>query len=88
MSRQTLTLADLPPSVLTQAVADAKGDLLAASAPDAVGRLALGANGQVLMADGAQALGVKWAVVWVQMTQAAYDALGTKDPNTLYVVIG
>lgn len=25
---------------------------------------------------------------WVQMTQAAYDALGTKDPNTLYVIVG
>jgi hypothetical protein len=26
--------------------------------------------------------------VWVQMTQAAYTALGTKDPNTLYVIVG
>lgn len=26
--------------------------------------------------------------VWVQMTQAAYDALPVKDPNTLYVIIG
>jgi collagen triple helix repeat protein len=24
----------------------------------------------------------------VQMTQAAYDALATKDPNTLYVIVG
>jgi hypothetical protein len=24
----------------------------------------------------------------VQITQAAYDALGTKDPNTLYVIVG
>lgn len=24
----------------------------------------------------------------VEMTQAAYTALGTKDPNTLYVIIG
>ena len=24
----------------------------------------------------------------VQMTQAAYTALGTKDPNTLYVIVG
>jgi len=24
----------------------------------------------------------------VQMTQAAYDALPVKDPNTLYVIIG
>ena len=26
--------------------------------------------------------------VWVSMTQAAYNALGTKDPNTLYVIVG
>lgn len=25
---------------------------------------------------------------WVQMTQAAYTALATKDPNTLYVIVG
>jgi hypothetical protein len=25
---------------------------------------------------------------WVQMTQAAYDALAVKNPNTLYVIIG
>lgn len=24
----------------------------------------------------------------VQLTQAAYDALGTKDANTLYVIVG
>lgn len=24
----------------------------------------------------------------VRLTQAAYNALGTKDPNTLYVVVG
>jgi hypothetical protein len=26
--------------------------------------------------------------VWVQLTQAAYDALGTKDPATLYIIVG
>jgi len=29
-----------------------------------------------------------WKASFVQLTQAAYDALGTKDPNTLYVVVG
>jgi hypothetical protein len=29
-----------------------------------------------------------WMPSWVQMTQAAYDALTPKDPNTLYVVVG
>jgi hypothetical protein len=26
--------------------------------------------------------------VWATMTQAAYTALSTKDPNTLYVIVG
>jgi hypothetical protein len=29
-----------------------------------------------------------WAPSWVQMTQAAYDALTPKDANTLYVIVG
>jgi hypothetical protein len=29
-----------------------------------------------------------WKPVWLQMTQAAYDALTPKDANTLYIIIG
>ena len=45
----------------TDPLADAKGDLFAASANNAVGRLPAGTNGQVLTVDSAEALGVKWA---------------------------
>jgi len=45
----------------TDPLANAKGDVFAASGNDAVGRLALGTDGHVLTADSAQTLGVKWA---------------------------
>jgi hypothetical protein len=51
----------LPAETLPVTTFDAKGDMLAASAADAAGRLAVGSNNQVLTADSAQALGVKWA---------------------------
>lgn len=40
---------------------DAKGDLLVGSANDTLNNLAVGSNDQVLTADSAQTLGVKWA---------------------------
>lgn len=42
-------------------LATAKGDMLAAATTDNMGTLAVGSNGQVLTADTASALGVKWA---------------------------
>jgi hypothetical protein len=42
-------------------LADAKGDLLAASAADTVARLPVGTNGQTLVADSAEATGLRWA---------------------------
>jgi hypothetical protein len=42
-------------------VADAKGDLLAASAADTFTRLSIGTNGHVLTADSAETTGMKWA---------------------------
>jgi hypothetical protein len=41
-------------------IVDAKGDLIAATAADAVGRLAVGTNGQQLVADSTASTGLKW----------------------------
>jgi hypothetical protein len=45
----------------TDPLADAKGDLFAASGDNAIARLPVGTNGQVLTADSTQTLGVRWA---------------------------
>lgn len=61
---QTLTNKTLTSPLLTTpsiSTIDAKGDLLAGTANDTIGRLPVGTNGQVLTADSAEATGMKWA---------------------------
>ena len=47
--------------ILTEALVDAKGDLLVASAADTVTRLAAGTNGYILTANSAATNGIEWA---------------------------
>jgi hypothetical protein len=61
---QTLTNKTLTSPVLTTpsiSNIDAKGDLLAGTADNTIGRLAIGTNGQILTADSSTATGLKWA---------------------------
>lgn len=58
---QGLVGAQGPPGTGATFDVDAKGDLIVASADNAVDNLPVGSNGQVLQADSAQPLGVKWA---------------------------
>lgn len=48
-------------AAIQQTLIDAKGDLIAGTGADAVARLAVGANGTTLVADSAEATGLKWA---------------------------
>ena len=48
-------------NAIKNAIVDAKGDLIAASAADTPARLAVGADGTTLVADSSTATGLKWA---------------------------
>lgn len=48
-------------NAIQNAIVDAKGDLIAASASDTPARLAVGTNGQVLTADSTASTGLAWA---------------------------
>jgi len=48
-------------NAIQNAIVDAKGDLIAATAADTPARLAVGTNGQYLQADSTAATGLKWA---------------------------
>jgi hypothetical protein len=48
-------------NAIQNAIVDAKGDLIAATAADTPARLAVGANNTVLTADSSTATGLKWA---------------------------
>jgi hypothetical protein len=47
-------------NAIQNAIVDAKGDLIAATAADTPARLAVGANGTMLVADSAETTGMKW----------------------------
>lgn len=50
-------------NAIQNAIVDAKGDLIAASAADTPARLAVGTNGQLLTADSTAATGLAWTTV-------------------------
>jgi hypothetical protein len=77
---QTLTNKTLTSPVLTTpsiSNIDAKGDLLAGTADNTIGRLGVGTNGQILTADSAETTGLKW------VTQSAVAGMTLITTGTL-----
>ena len=70
-------------AAVPEAIVTAKGDILAASASGVVDNLTVGTNNQVLTADSAQTLGVKWATVAVPTLDLTINA----QTGTTYTLV-
>lgn len=75
--------ASLAYSAVTPATYTTKGDILVATGAGTPVRQGVGSNNQVLMADSAQADGVKWANEATATLTAKGDLLGASAANTL-----
>jgi hypothetical protein len=64
-------------NAIQNAIVDAKGDLISATAADTPARLAVGTNGQYLSADSSTATGLKW----VSPSSGALTLTGSASPS-------
>lgn len=81
--------AETDPNSINKAIIDAKGDLIAGQADDTPARLAIGTNGQYLIADSAQTLGMKWATPDITLgTQTTGNYVASVSAGTGVTVTG
>jgi hypothetical protein len=76
-------------NIITAGVVDAKGDLIVGSADDAVARLGIGSNGQVLTANSGATYGVEWsapAAVGVFESSISFEGATANDFETTLAV--
>jgi hypothetical protein len=76
-------------SIITAGISDAKGDLIVGSADDAVARLGVGTNGQVLTAASGSTYGVQWsdpAAVGVFTESIVFEGATANDYETTLAV--
>jgi len=79
----TFTAFDLA-NVISPTVIDAKGDLIAGTSADVVGKLTVGTNGQYLQADSSTATGLKWST----LNLAAYETVVNVQNNYVMSLMG
>jgi hypothetical protein len=76
-------------NAIQNAIVDAKGDLIAATAADTPARLAVGTNGQVLTADSTAATGLAWATAatpaFTKITSGTFSGVSSVSlPNSTF----
>jgi hypothetical protein len=75
-------------NAIQNAIVDAKGDVISATAADTPARLAVGANGTVLTADSAETTGLKWAAPAVGGGQTLLSTTTLSGATTTVTVVG
>ena len=70
------------PNAIQNSIVDAKGDIISATADNTPARLAVGTNGQTLVADSAEATGLKWATAASGSPASGVSRVNTQESTT------